>query len=92
MDIRFDPLALENYQQAESGDELLRNEFHLALEAIADETPRSRETALRLDVLGGTAWSIAVRVPGRDDVYQVIWVQPAGAEHARIIHLGRALQ
>lgn len=89
MKLEFDPLAAENLEQSKQ-DSALRAALVGALEAIATGSPRSRETALR--VHDGTAWSIQVVVPGRDDVYQVIWAELGKRDGvANVVHLGRAL-
>ena len=87
MGLEFDPLAWDNLEEARQ-DPPLRAAFIEALDTIEGGTPRSRETALR--VHGGTAWAIEVRVPGRDDVYQVVW---AAFDDGRVnvTHIGRTL-
>lgn len=88
--LTFDPLAVANAETYRANDPALWAEIQDALSAIADGLPRARQTALR--VLGGTAWSVAVPVHGRDEVYQVIWAEPPGTDNtAHIAHLGQAL-
>ncbi|KRC42997.1 hypothetical protein ASE15_03295 [Oerskovia sp. Root22] len=88
--LTFESLAAENAETYRTHDAALWAEIQDALSAIAEGLPRARQTALR--ILGGTAWSVAVPVHGRDEVYQVIWAQPPGADDtAHIVHLGQAL-
>lgn len=88
--LTFDPVAEANAQTYRDGDPALWAEIRDALHAIANGLPRARDVALR--VFGRTAWSVTVKVHGRDDLYQVIWAQPPGADDvAHVVHLGPAL-
>lgn len=87
MKVVFDPLAGDNLDEARN-DPPLFAAYVDALEAIEAGAPRARETSLR--VHGGTAWMIQVLVPGRDDVYQVVWAQFDDGR-VNVVHIGPAL-
>ena len=88
MRLIFQPSAQHNADTYREHDAVLWAELQKVLVAIRDQAPRARET--RLDVLGGTAWLINVRIPGRDEAYQVVWAA-SDADVADIVHLGPQL-
>ena len=89
MKLRFDPIAAANFATYRERDPLLVERLREVLRAIEEQSPRARETALR--VLGGVAWSIAVEVPGRDESYQVIWAKIGTTNTANVVHIGPML-
>lgn len=89
MEIRFRAEAAANAHTYRQHDSALWDQIHQALEAIVSDAPRSREVALRIP--GGVAWSISVRVHGRDATYQVIWAEIGSTGVANVVHLGPAL-
>ena len=89
MDIRFGPIAAANFATYREHDTLLAERVREALRAIEEQSPRARETALR--VLGGVAWSITVEVPGRAESYQVIWAKIGATGSVNVVHIGLVL-
>ncbi|MCL2091877.1 MAG: hypothetical protein FWH11_11900 [Micrococcales bacterium] len=90
MRLLFSTSARHNADTYREHDAVLWSQLQEALAAVRDQTPRSRETLLR--VLGGTAWSVEVPVAGRDEQYQVVWAcDPHDRSTAHIVHLGRRL-
>lgn len=87
IDVRLHADAQANLDTYDEHDEPLSSVMHHHLERI--RSGAGRDAAVRR-AGGGTVWSIAVTVYGRDDEYQVLWVEVAEGL-AVVVHLGRAL-
>ena len=87
----FNATAQHNADTYREHDVALWSQLREVLVAIRDQTPQSRETALRLP--GGTAWSVGVQVVGRDEGYQVVWAcDPRDQDIVHVVHLGPELR